>query len=428
PADRSGLKPNDQIISINNKKVYNFEDIRKIVVQHQDQLSFEILRNEQIIFFNIKPEILNPKDLETKSYKIGIIASNPILIKHDFISSIFQTYEKKFSSLNDEFYADFSPSDSIFSRGITHYIFKSELISQRASFIKKQINIYKAKSSNLFLEEQKEITDIALDVPNGVTVLYKQNFKLTNENISFKNPTLYILSGDTEIKSDNKQKPLLINGPLMIVQMEGALQIENVEFNHPETILVKNRNWTGAINAIGSEVVIDNLYIKNNSGEDALNIVSSNFVINALKIENSTSDAFDSDFSFGKITSLDCKFIGNDCLDVSESNIIATKVFVLSAKDKAISSGENSRLKIEDITIKNSGIGLVAKDGSILEVKQSIFHDVDLAMAIFKKKPSYSDPFLTLDHAQSNDEMNGLFNSAKNFEVPSNINVRILNS
>ena len=89
PADRSGLKPNDQIISINNKKVYNFEDIRRIVVQHQDQLSFEILRNEKIIFFNIKPEILNPKDLETKSFKIGIIASSPILIKHDFISSIY---------------------------------------------------------------------------------------------------------------------------------------------------------------------------------------------------------------------------------------------------------------------------------------------------------------------------------------------------
>ena len=66
PAERSGLKPNDQIISINNKKVYNFEDIRKIVVQHQDKLTFEILRKEQIIFFKIKPEILNPKDLDLK--------------------------------------------------------------------------------------------------------------------------------------------------------------------------------------------------------------------------------------------------------------------------------------------------------------------------------------------------------------------------
>ena len=89
PADRSGLKPKDIIISINNKKVYNFEDIRKIVVKDQKQLSFEILRNKQILFFNIKPEILNSKDLETKSYKIGIIASSPILTKHNLISSIY---------------------------------------------------------------------------------------------------------------------------------------------------------------------------------------------------------------------------------------------------------------------------------------------------------------------------------------------------
>ncbi len=88
PADIAGLKKNDLIISINNKKVYNFEDIRKIVIDNNKQLSFEILRNKQIIFFNIKPEILDAKDLGTKSYKIGIIASSPILIKHDFFSSV----------------------------------------------------------------------------------------------------------------------------------------------------------------------------------------------------------------------------------------------------------------------------------------------------------------------------------------------------
>ena len=84
-------KITDEEINLITKDLFKsdfFEDIRKIVVQHQDQLSFEILRNEQIIFFNIKPEILNSKDLETKSFKIGIIASSPVLIKHDLISSI----------------------------------------------------------------------------------------------------------------------------------------------------------------------------------------------------------------------------------------------------------------------------------------------------------------------------------------------------
>ena len=89
PAERSGLKPNDLIVSIDNKRVYNFEDIKKIVTENKQQLSFEILRNKQFLYFDIKPEILNAKDLETKSYKIGIIASRPILVKHDLISSIY---------------------------------------------------------------------------------------------------------------------------------------------------------------------------------------------------------------------------------------------------------------------------------------------------------------------------------------------------
>ena len=89
PADRSGLKSKDLIISINNKKVYNFEDIKKIVVGNNKQLSFEILRDQKLLFFNIKPEILNSKDLETNSYKIGIIASSPVLIQHNFMSSIY---------------------------------------------------------------------------------------------------------------------------------------------------------------------------------------------------------------------------------------------------------------------------------------------------------------------------------------------------
>ena len=93
PAYKSGLKPNDLIISINKKKVYNFEDIRRIVKGNNNQLSFEVSRNKQILFFNIKPEILDDKDLKTRSYKIGIIASNPILIKHDFISSIYYGFK-----------------------------------------------------------------------------------------------------------------------------------------------------------------------------------------------------------------------------------------------------------------------------------------------------------------------------------------------
>ena len=89
PAERSGLKSKDLIVSVNNKKVLNFEDIKSIVSKNNNSLTFEILRNNKIIFFNIKPEILNSEDLKKKSFKIGIIASKPILVKQDFTSAIY---------------------------------------------------------------------------------------------------------------------------------------------------------------------------------------------------------------------------------------------------------------------------------------------------------------------------------------------------
>ena len=88
PAERAGVIPNDLILSINNKK-FLIEDIKKIVSENKKQLSFEILRNKKILFFNIKPEILVVKDLDTKSFKIGIIASSPTLVKHELIYSIY---------------------------------------------------------------------------------------------------------------------------------------------------------------------------------------------------------------------------------------------------------------------------------------------------------------------------------------------------
>ncbi len=89
PAEKSGLKSNDLILSINDIKVYNFEDIKKVVSKNNKQLNFEILRDNQIIYFKIKPEILDSKDRGSKSYKIGIIAANPVLIKQDFIYSVY---------------------------------------------------------------------------------------------------------------------------------------------------------------------------------------------------------------------------------------------------------------------------------------------------------------------------------------------------
>ena len=56
PANISGIMSGDKIISINNKEIKNFSDIKYIVENNpKNTLSFEILRNEKVIFTNVTP-------------------------------------------------------------------------------------------------------------------------------------------------------------------------------------------------------------------------------------------------------------------------------------------------------------------------------------------------------------------------------------
>ena len=96
--------------------------------------------------------------------------------------------------------------------------------------------------------------------------------------------------------------------------------------------------------------------------EDAINIVSSDFFIDGLNIVNARSDAIDLDFADGAITNLSCYMIGNDCFDVSESVVEVETMIARAVKDKGISAGENSKVKVASATLQNAGIGLVSKD------------------------------------------------------------------
>ena len=87
---------------------------------------------------------------------------------------------------------------------------------------------------------------------------------------------------------------------------------------------------------------------------------------------------------------------GNDGVDVSESEISINNIHFDRIGDKAISAGENSKIILSNISIKNSEIGLVSKDGSIIHGNDVTIDSVRLPIAIFKKKPRYNNPSISL--------------------------------
>ena len=141
-----------------------------------------------------------------------------------------------------------------------------------------------------------------------------------------------------------------------------------------------------------SAVEMRNVSFEGSKAEDALNIVHSQFNIENSRFSNVSSDAFDSDFSDGAITSAHFRQVGGDGLDTSGSNVVVKNVTFTDITDKAVSAGENSRVSIERAQINRTGIGLASKDGSQLLVRLVNVEDFGLyAGMVYRKKSFYGN-------------------------------------
>lgn len=136
----------------------------------------------------------------------------------------------------------------------------------------------------------------------------------------------------------------------------------------------------------------------NRQGDDYLNLFGcDNFTIRDCSFERVNSDAFDSDFSNGKVINTQFNLVGNDGIDGSGSAIEIDNCRFNHINDKAVSSGEKSQFKLSSSYIENSEIGLVSKDLSDLIVTHTVIKNVKLAAAIFQKKPEYGPASLEID-------------------------------
>ena len=346
-----------------------------------------------------------------------------------FINEIFEIYEINYEKLDYEFYSRLSPADAIYGRGFSPYMFKKDRIINRKKLIEGKLSVFQDTINISLLNNNLKVNDAAqLTVNPSVQITKVENYSLKGLSLEIIDPTIFLLSGKTNLRGISEDQPLKISGPGMFIHEGGEIILENVLFDRPSVIKISNRNWSGAINTYKAVVKIDNLTIKNSVGEDAINFISSDISVNNLQVFNVPSDAVDSDFSNGEITNLICEKVGNDCLDLSESFIDLKNGTFKEIQDKAVSVGENSNIEIGAISIYDSGIGLVSKDGSNLSAEQVYFNSVDLPVAVFKKKPAYEKPSLKIIKVESEDDLFGLFNDSSKISVPESIRKDFLES
>ena len=178
-------------------------------------------------------------------------------------------------------------------------------------------------------------------------------------------------SGGIYIRNAEKQKSSLVN----------------VSFYNLGAVKTSKYSFTGTVNGYGGKFYLDNVQFKNCMAEDQLNIVHANIEIGAMKFDTALSDAFDCDFCNGEIDFLTFNKIGGDGLDVSGSDLVVQNIIASLVSDKAVSVGEQSKITLNQLEIKDVGTGIAVKDGSsalVREIRNPVV-EYDLSMTYMKK-------------------------------------------
>ena len=157
------------------------------------------------------------------------------------------------------------------------------------------------------------------------------------------------------------------------------------------------KGLTGCLTFYNSKLKDINLEFENSNCEDSINMVNVSGEINSILVKNSLSDALDMDFSKITVNEVKIENSKNDCLDVSFGEYEFKNLELDICGDKGLSVGETSKIFVENISVNNSSIGVASKDGSITNILNSKFNNVDTCLESYNKKQEFSGGYIKVD-------------------------------
>jgi len=268
-------------------------------------------------------------------------------------------------------------------------ILDTNIVRQAANFKSIDFLIVDEIKKEIWIKEGDHTITEGIKIPKGYSVFAKNNTTLNFTNASF------LLSYSPLLFSGNSDKPILVTSSdksgmgIVVLNVKSLSKFNHVNFSHNRALDRFGMSLTGMLTFYESDVEFDNCELSHNYSEDILNIIRSNYKISNCLIHDVFSDALDCDFSTGTVHDVKFTNIGNDAIDISGRSIDLFNVSIDNAEDKGVSAGENSIMKGDEITITNSGIGVSAKDLSILTFGKLNLKNNKLDFAVFQKKEEY---------------------------------------
>lgn len=153
---------------------------------------------------------------------------------------------------------------------------------------------------------------------------------------------------------------------------------------------------TGCLNFYDTFFANTSIYAQNGGCEDLVNIVRSKGQITEIELKEAFADALDIDFSYISMDVVNITTAGNDCVDVSGGDYTVSAAVLSQCRDKGISVGEQSDFSANKIKIDSVGIGISAKDSSIISVVELDTLSSDICFEAVNKKQEFGGGLLSL--------------------------------
>ncbi len=268
---------------------------------------------------------------------------------------------------------------------------KCSLVQFTDDEIRKLVNGNLKKNNNYYqFIGVNNIQNLELILNNPSTSKDLKIIEFKNSKIIYNKEEYHI----KELKDDLINITQLIPNTRMIIT-GGSL--ENLKISANFILKDKNTNkktfgirgLTGCLNLVDLKLNNVDIEILNGNCEDAINIIRSEGLINSLFAQNSSNDAIDFDFSDIKVSKLEILSAGNDCVDLSYGKYNFKNAKITDCGDKAISVGEKSKLKIKNLTVSNSQIGIASKDSSYVQLENGNFDNLEICLSAYKKKQEF---------------------------------------
>jgi hypothetical protein len=269
------------------------------------------------------------------------------------------------------------------------------------------------ESDTFVFNKGKHLIDKNLIFPKEIDVLIKSGTEIIlKKNISLIISGNFSALGTKEnpvtVKSENDK---LSFGVLAVIGgSKKKVKIKYMNIFNPSEKFIDGKYLSGGLTLYNFESVnIENFEMHNAKGEDGINIkYTKKCELKNITIENSAYDAIDIDNCKVNGEKIFIKNFSNndkngDGLDFYYSNAVLKNIEISGFKDKGVSIGENSSLKIYNSNIFDNRIGLAVKDDSCLFLNgENKFNNNDFDISIYKKKNNYGSGTLINNSMKNN--------------------------